>query len=136
MRYPLIFTRTIIVAFLSLGQCAYAFEPLPDKAPAPADNPQSEAKIALGKQLFFDPRLSLNGTLSCNSCHNVRNSAFHSVLFWDGRAATLRDQAKGPILNPVEMAMPSAEFTVARIKSIPFYVEQFKSVFGGNDPLT
>lgn len=162
MRYPLIFTRTIIVAFLSLGQCAHAFEPLPDKAPAPADNPQSEAKIALGKQLFFDPRLSLNGTLSCNSCHNVMtggtddrpvsigeagqkggrnaptvwNSAFHSVQFWDGRAATLKDQAKGPILNPVEMAMPSAEFTVARIKSIPGYVEQFKSVFGGNDPLT
>ncbi len=140
---------------------AFAFQPLPDKAPEPADNPGTAAKIELGKQLYFDPRLSLDGTVSCNSCHNVMasgtdnkatsagvagkhggrsaptvwNSAFLSVQFWDGRANTLEDQAKGPILNPVEMAMPSEQAVIDRLQKIPGYVSQFEAVFG-KDGLT
>lgn len=138
------------------------FEVLPRVAPAPADNPTTPAKVALGKQLFFDQRLSVNGTVSCNSCHSVMtngtdnrpvsvgvfnkrggrsaptvwNAAFLSTQFWDGRAASLEDQAKGPILAGVEMGMPSEEAVVARLQQIPGYVSQFKDVFGGEDSLT
>lgn len=141
---------------------AAAFEPLPAKAPEPKDNPSTPAKIELGKQLFFDPRLSADGTVSCNSCHNVMssgtdnravsvgvdgkrggrsaptvwNAAFLSTQFWDGRAATLEDQAKGPILNPIEMGMPHQQAAVDRIASIPGYREQFANVFGGNNPVS
>jgi len=143
-------------ALAGVSLAAFAFQPLPEKAPEPADNPGTAAKIELGKQLYFDPRLSLDGTVSCNSCHNVMasgtdnkatsagvagkhggrsaptvwNSAFLSVQFWDGRANTLEDQAKGPILNPVEMAMPSEKAVMDRLQQIPGYVTQFKAVFG------
>lgn len=152
----------ICAAGLLVAGNVQAFEALPSTVPAPADNPTTPAKVALGKQLFFDPRLSVDGTISCNSCHNVMasgtdnrplsvgvagqkggrsaptvwNSAFLSVQFWDGRAASLEDQAKGPILNPVEMGMPSGDEAVKRISAIPGYVDQFKSVFGGAQPIT
>ena len=132
------------------------FYPLPSKPPIPKDNPMTPAKIELGKQLYFDPRLSKDGTVSCNSCHNVMsngtdnrafsagingqlggrsaptvwNSGFHSVQFWDGRAASLEDQAKGPLTNPIEMGMPSHQAVIDRIKRIPGYVSQFQKVFG------
>lgn len=138
-------------------QTALAFEPLPEQPPIPADNPMSAAKVALGKQLFFDPRLSIDGTVSCNSCHNVMssgtdnrsvsvgvggqkggrsaptvwNAAFLTAQFWDGRAATLEDQAKGPILNPIEMGMPDKQAVIDRLSKIPGYVEQFDDVFNG-----
>ncbi|MDR0480565.1 MAG: cytochrome-c peroxidase [Gallionellaceae bacterium] len=154
--------KLLCTALLLAAGNAVAFEALPAKVPAPADNPTTAAKVSLGKQLYFDPRLSVDGTVSCNSCHNVMasgtdnrpvsvgvggkkggrnaptvwNSAFLSAQFWDGRANTLEDQAKGPILNPVEMGMPSAEEAVKRINAIPGYVEQFKTVFGGKDPVT
>lgn len=157
-----LFINTIAAVILIFSLCAHAFESLPETVPSPANNPTTKDKIELGKQLFFDPRLSLDGTVSCNSCHNVMaggtdnrsvsigkagqkggrnsptvwNSAFHTVQFWDGRAATLEDQAKGPILNPVEMGMPSEKFTEARIRAIPGYADQFRSVFGGNNPVT
>ncbi len=141
---------------------ALAMEALPEQPAVPADNPQSAAKIELGKQLYFDPRLSSSGTVSCNSCHNVMatgtdsvrtsvgvegkvggrnaptvwNAAYLSSQFWDGRAATLEDQAKGPILNPIEMAMPDEDTAVEVIRSIPAYVESFKAVFGGDNPVT
>ena len=125
---------------------------------APADNPITPAKVTLGKQLFFDARLSKDGTVSCNSCHNlsaagadtravstgvggaqgvrnaptVWNSAFHQAQFWDGRAPSLEEQAKGPLTNPVEMAMPSLDAVVARVKGIAGYVSQFDAVFGKN----
>lgn len=131
-------------------------EPLPKQPPTPKDNPQTPAKIELGKQLYFDPRLSRTGTVSCNSCHGVEgsgtdnlstsfgvegkrggrgaptvwNSAYMSVLFWDGRAASLEEQAKGPLVNPVEMGMPNLDAVVARVNAIPGYQEQFKKVFG------
>lgn len=124
----------------------------------PTDNPITPAKVALGKQLYFDPRLSKDGTVSCNSCHDltaggadnkpvstgvggaqgsrnsptVWNSAFHNAQFWDGRAASLEEQAKGPLTNPVEMAMPSLDAVVARVKGIPGFMSQFDAVFGKN----
>jgi len=155
------FIVAIIIA-MATSSSAWALDPLPAKPPVPAGNPMTPAKIELGQQLFFDPRLSLDGTVSCNSCHNVMgsgtdnrpvsvgvhgqyggrsaptvwNAAFLSVQFWDGRAASLEDQAKGPILNPVEMGMPSQDAAVKRIKAIPGYVAEFKTVFGGEDAVT
>ena len=146
---------------ISAASSGYEWQALPDKAVAPADNPPTAKKIELGKQLFFDPRFSSTGTVSCNSCHNlmtggddsrstsmgvhglagprnaptVWNSAFHSVQFWDGRAATLEEQAKGPVVAGVEMGMNSLEDALARVRQIPGYVEQFKAVFGGDDPV-
>lgn len=151
--------RFFYFALVVIGGSALAqgpFQPLPATAPAPKDNPQTPAKIILGKQLYFDARLSKDGTVSCNSCHSamgggtdnrrvsvgvggktggrnsptVWNSAFHSVQFWDGRAPTLEEQAKGPLTNPVEMAMPDHNAVMDRVKAIPGYVEQFKRVFG------
>lgn len=161
MNVPLL-SNFAAAALLSAALGAQAFEALPAKPPVPADNPMSKEKIELGKQLFFDPRLSVDGTVSCNSCHNVMsggtdnrrvsvgiagqkggrssptvwNAAFLTAQFWDGRAATLEDQAKGPILNSVEMGMPSKEAAVDRIKAIPGYTSQFKKVFGGSEPVS
>lgn len=141
---------------------AFAFDVLPKKAPHPADNPTSLAKIELGKKLYFDPRLSIDGTVSCNSCHNVMaggednransvgvggkhggrssptvwNAAFLSVQFWDGRAASLEDQAKGPLTNPIEMAMGTHDIVIDRIKKIPGYAPEFKKVFGAKTEIT
>lgn len=152
-------TATLVMA---AGLTASAGDALPRLAPAPADNPTTPAKVELGKQLFFDPRLSADGTVSCNSCHNVMgsgtdnrpvsvgvqgqrggrsaptvwNAAFLSSQFWDGRAATLEDQAKGPILNPIEMGMPHQKAAVDRIASIEGYRKQFAEVFGGQNPVT
>ncbi len=135
---------------------ALALNAIPDGVPTPSDNPMSSAKVELGKQLFFDPRLSIDGTVSCNSCHNVMasgtdnrptsvgvngqrggrnaptvwNSAFLTTQFWDGRAATLEDQAKGPPLNPIEMGMPSEQAVVDRLSTIPGYKKQFEAIFG------
>lgn len=135
---------------------------LPEAPSIPADNPQTAAKIELGKQLFFDPRFSSTGTVSCNSCHNlmaggedsrstsmgvhgqsgprnaptVWNSAFHSAQFWDGRAASLEEQAKGPVVAQVEMGMRSLDEAIARVRQIPGYVEQFRNVFGGENAVT
>lgn len=132
------------------------WQALPDKAPAPADNPTTEAKITLGKMLYFDTRFSSTGTVSCFSCHNVMeggddhrptsigvhgqvggrnaptvwNAAFHSVQFWDGRAPTLEDQAKGPPTNPIEMGMADLDATIGRIRAIPGYQPYFTAAFG------
>ena len=147
---------------LFASQAAFGLEALPAAPDIPANNQMSAAKVELGKQLFFEPRLSVDGTSSCNSCHSVMssgtdnrpvsvgvagqkggrsaptvwNAAYMSVQFWDGRAASLEDQAKGPILNPIEMGMPSEAAAVERIRSIPGYVKQFEAVFGGKDPVT
>jgi len=134
------------------------WQALPDAAPAPADNPTTQAKVELGKMLYMDPRFSSTGTVSCNSCHNVMeggddsrsvsmgvhgktggrnaptvwNSAFHSVQFWDGRAPLLEDQAKGPVANPVEMGMTDVETAMDRVKKIPGYKPYFDKAFGEN----
>lgn len=129
--------------------------PLP-APPVPSDNPMSDAKVELGRMLYYDPRISGNGTISCASCHNpalgwadglatgigingaklgrsspsVLNAAYYDLQFWDGRAATLEEQAKGPIQNHKEMG-GSAEISVERIKGVPGYVKRFNEVFGG-----
>lgn len=130
--------------------------PLPNTIPAPADNPTTPAKVALGKQLFFDPRLSSTGVISCNSCHNVMgggtdnrevsmgvkghlgsrsaptvwNAALKPSQFWDGRALTLEAQAEGPPLNPVEMGNKNAAAIETTLRAIPGYVREFTAVFG------
>lgn len=128
-----------------------------------ADRPLSDARVALGRMLYFDKRLSKNQDLSCNSCHQLdaygvdgevtspgdkgqrggRNSptVYHAAgyftQFWDGRATDVEEQAKGPILNPIEMAMPSPEAVVARLKSIPGYYDAFHKAFpDSRDPIT
>lgn len=143
----------LILGLLSFN--AWSFTALPLVAPAPKDNPTTPQKVELGKMLYFDPRLSVDGTVSCNSCHNVMsdgadgrpvgvgvqgqrggrssptvwNSAFHSVQFWDGRAASLEEQAKGPLTNPIEMGMKSHDQVMERVKMIPGYVSAFKRAF-------
>ena len=139
------------------------FKPLPEMMADPEDNPATEAKVALGKMLYFEPRLSKSDTISCNSCHNlatggvdnlptsmghlaqfgprnaptVLNAGLQIAQFWDGRAATLEDQAKGPILNPIEMAMPDIDLVLSRLRTIPEYRELFKKAFPKDaDPLT
>lgn len=133
---------------------------LPASAPAPPDNPTTPAKAALGERLFNDPRLSADGTVACASCHRlaeggddnasvstgidgqrggrnaptVWNAAFLSRLFWDGRAASLEDQAKGPLTNPVEMGMPSEDAVVEAVRSDPTYQEAFRQAFPGAVP--
>lgn len=115
----------------------------------------SEDKVALGRLLYFEPRLSKNHDVSCNSCHSltaygvdgtkvstghkkqqgsrnaptVYNAAGHFVQFWDGRAKDVEEQAQGPVLNPVEMAMPTAAKAEATLRSIPGYAELFKKAF-------
>lgn len=138
------------------------FKPLPSEVPS-ADNELSEAKINLGRMLYYETRLSKGEKLSCNSCHmldkygqdnlpfspghegkvggrsspSTYNAAIHIAQFWDGRAPSVEEQAKGPVLNPGEMGMPSADFVVEVLKSIPGYVEAFKAAFPGEaDPIT
>lgn len=149
----------VLAASLFVAQAHAAnWQALPEVAPAPADNPTTEAKVELGKMLFMDPRFSSTGTVACNSCHNVMeggddsrrvsmgvhgktggrnaptvwNSAFHSVQFWDGRAALLEDQAKGPVANPVEMGMEDVETAMERVRKIPGYKAYFDRAFGEN----
>ncbi|WP_240928301.1 cytochrome-c peroxidase [Thalassoroseus pseudoceratinae] len=136
--------------------------PLPSKANSPPDNPTTPAKVELGKKLFFDPRLSLTGTVSCNSCHNVMeggddgrpssmgvhgrlgprnsptvwNSVFQASQFWDGRSPSLEDQAKGPVVASPEMGMPNHDKAIERIAAIPGYQEEFARVFGDRKPVT
>jgi len=138
-----------------LQQAKMYFKPLPKEIPAPAYNPTTPEKVALGKKLYFDPRLSLSGVISCNTCHNlstygvdgvetalghkfltggrnsptVFNAGFQFRQFWDGRAKDLEEQAKGPILAPVEMAMPNPEIVISRLKTIKEYVNEFKKAF-------
>jgi cytochrome c peroxidase len=139
-----------------------AFAPLPDNA-ATAEYPLSPERVALGKKLYFDTRLSINNKMSCNSCHkletfgvdneptspghegkrggrnspSVYNAALHVAQFWDGRAKDVEAQALGPILNPGEMGMPSEAAVVERLKNDPKTVAEFAAAFPGEaTPLT
>jgi cytochrome c peroxidase len=127
-----------------------------------AAHPSSDARVELGKMLYFEARLSKNHDVSCNSCHNVEtfgvdnhptstghkkqlggrnsptvyNAAGHFVQFWDGRAKDVEAQATGPILNPVEMATSSAEQVTLVLSSMPEYVAAFQRAFPGeSEPL-
>ncbi len=129
-----------------------ANEPIKPIEPAKITEP---AKVELGKKLFFDPRLSRSGFISCNSCHNlsmggsdnlptsighnwqegpinsptVLNSSMNVAQFWDGRAATLQEQAAGPISNPMEMAFTHA-LAIDVLRSIPEYRRDFAEIYG------
>jgi len=167
-------TRTLILApvlltALLLPGCRQAPAPAADAvdpaaltafAPLPADVPSaqgtiSDEQVALGRMLYYEPRLSKSQKISCNTCHDlakygvdgeptsdghkgqkgdrnsptVYNAAAHFVQFWDGRAPDVEAQAKGPVLNPVEMAMASESTAVAVLASMPEYVERFKKAF-------
>jgi cytochrome c peroxidase len=133
---------------------ASVFGALPAEASNP-DNVVTPAKVELGRILYYDARLSKNHDVSCNTCHlldrggvdgqptstghraqrggrnapTVYNAALHIAQFWDGRAANVEEQAKGPVLNPIEMAMPSEEAVVAVLESIPDYAPLFATAF-------
>jgi cytochrome c peroxidase len=122
----------------------------------PRDNPQTPGKLALGEKLFFDGRLSANGTVACASCHDPRlaftdgrsvsvgigsrlgqrnaptilNALYNKFQFWDGRAATLEQQAALPIVNPVEMGQSSLDSAVAHVAAIADYRDAFQHIFG------
>ncbi|NQV38220.1 MAG: cytochrome-c peroxidase [Candidatus Marinimicrobia bacterium] len=139
-----------------------AFAPLP-KEYISETNPLTLEKIDLGRMLYYDKRLSKNHDISCNTCHNlemygvdnkptspghkgqlgvrnsptVYNAAGHFAQFWDGREPDVEAQAKGPILNPIEMGMPDAEYVITVLKSIPGYAQYFEKAFPGEtDPIT
>jgi cytochrome c peroxidase len=121
----------------------------------PEDNPLTEEKIRLGKRLYFDQNLSVDGTLACASCHvpekgfadpnqfslgvrgqkgnrqapTIINRAFSRAQFWDGRAASLEEQALGPITNPIEMGNPNIDVVLVRLKKDTSYLEAFKRAF-------
>lgn len=133
-----------------------AFKPLRAKDDNPA-NPPNAAKLTLGKQLYFDNRFSKGQEISCASCHDLQrygqdadatsvghkkqrggrnspttlNASIHFVQFWDGRAKDVEEQAKGPITNPVEMAMANEGAVLAVLESIPEYEVAFKEAFPG-----
>ncbi|MDR4460207.1 MAG: cytochrome-c peroxidase [Nitrospirales bacterium] len=137
------------------GQMIPDIGPLPTAVPAPPTNLNYAAKISLGKQLYFDGRLSQNNAISCAFCHNpvagfadpnqtsvgvggkrggrqaptVYNTAFNPFQFWDGRAGSLEEQAIGPIHNPIEMA-ETHENVVVKLSKIKGYQEQFQSALG------
>ncbi len=182
-----------MLSFLLLTACNHETTPAPSSAPAealhkaplentPAIDPRAAAlfkplsarmdgenpapsaeRIALGRMLYYETRLSKNHDISCNSCHQLDrygvdgeptspghkgvrggrnsptsyNAALHIAQFWDGREPDVEAQAKGPILNPVEMAMPDPDTVVATLESIPGYVSAFQAAFPGEDaPIT
>jgi cytochrome c peroxidase len=139
-----------------------AFAPIPDAMEAQANAITGE-KVALGRMLYYEPRLSRGQDVSCNSCHpldhygadgnatsegykhahgqrnspTVYNAAGHVAQFWDGRAADVEAQAKGPVMNPVEMAMPSEDAVLTVLRSIPEYAQAFHAAYPEDpDPLT
>ncbi|HUE88252.1 MAG TPA: cytochrome c peroxidase [Vicinamibacterales bacterium] len=127
--------------------------------PVPADNPLTAAKVALGRRLFFEKRLSRDGRVACASCHkpehgfaddralsigvggrvggrnapSLLNKAYARTLFWDGRAASLEEQALAPMVNDVELANTYEEIST-RLGSDPSYVAAFREAFGGAEP--
>ncbi|MBI1903816.1 MAG: cytochrome-c peroxidase [Planctomycetia bacterium] len=151
-RCGILWVAILAGAFVPAGELA----PLPERVPEPKENPTTEAKVALGRQLFFDVRLSGRNDMSCATCHDpakaladglakgkgfggktlsrntptLFNVAFQISLFWDGRAKTLEEQALGPIASPDEMHQ-EIEALPAELEAVPDYARQFRDVFGG-----
>jgi cytochrome c peroxidase len=138
------------------------FKPIPETPPELKNNPLTPTKLELGKMLYFDPRLSASGLISCNTCHNIGtggvdlqetsvghgwqkggrnaptvfNAIFNIAQFWDGRAQDLKEQAKGPPQAAIEMNT-TPERLVETLKSMPEYVTSFKAAFPQEtDPIT
>ena len=145
------------------GNKPYVWQALPRVAPAPGGQPATPAQVALGEQLFFDRHLSADRQLACASCHDlaqkggadgrptslgihgqigarnaptVLNAAFQSRLFWDGRAESLEAQATGPLVNAIEMGMPSLDAVVARVRADARYAPAFRAAFGDDAPIS
>ncbi len=143
-------------------QSAAMFAVLPTEAPNP-ENALTPEKIALGKTLYYDKRLSKDQTQSCNTCHDIANygvdnkptsegdngglgtrnsptvfnAALHSAQFWDGRNKDVEEQAGGPILNPVEMAIPDEATVINRLKEVDEYKTLFAAAYPNDkDPFT
>jgi len=136
------------------------FSPLPDSMPG-SENDTAE-RVALGERLYFDKRLSINDSQSCSSCHRLKNgfagvdnlptspgarneagtrnsptvlnAGWQDSQFWDGRAEDLVEQAKGPILNPIEMGMPDEQSVEKKLRAITEYQHAFASAFPGDNP--
>jgi cytochrome c peroxidase len=148
----------VAIGLAAIGSPTLAADELPlglRKVKHPKNNLSTPAKIALGKQLFFEPRLSRDNDISCASCHDpkkgfsngerfatgfkgkkggrsaptVINTAYNRFQFWDGRSGSLEDQALGPIQNPIEMNL-TLEEAVERLNKIAGYRKQFQAVFG------
>ena len=138
------------------------FKPLPVTS-VKEENPTSDAQVKLGHVLYFDDRLSENNTISCNSCHNLEtsgvdnlsfspgtegnlggrnspttlNAALHKSQFWDGRAKDVEEQAGMPILNPVEMNIPSEEYLIDKLSAIDLYKDLFAKAYPNDEnPIT
>lgn len=137
---------------------SFYFEAIPQEPVAPEGNELTPERVDLGAMLFFDPRMSLSGLFSCQTCHNVGmggvdglevsighgwqqgprnsptmyNAVFNIAQFWDGRAADLAEQAKGPVLAGVEMNN-TPENLIETLESMPGYVEAFEAAFPGQD---
>jgi len=149
---------TFMLLSLATANAAEPIAKVPLGLPAivsPKDNPLTPEKVELGKQLYFDNRLSRDMTISCASCHDpakgysngaavaegfggakggrnaptVINSAYQTFQFWDGRAGSLEEQALGPLQNPIEMNM-TLDLALSRLKGIKGYRDQFQKVFG------
>jgi cytochrome c peroxidase len=151
MKLRALAASTLLTCSMALASASEPIQPI--TPPRQIDIGMAE----LGKKLYFDPRLSKSGFISCNSCHNlsmggtdniptsigdkwqqgpinaptVLNSSLNIAQFWDGRAANLQEQAAGPIANPAEMAF-SHTLTVGLLESIPGYVREFRQVFGAD----
>ena len=138
------------------------FQALPAQAVNP-DNPITPEKVALGKQLYYDNRLSMHNTESCNTCHNLAtfgvdnkptspgdngkngtrnspttlNAALHFVQFWDGRMKDVEEQAGGPVMNPAEMSMPNEKEVLGRLAKVEGYKKMFAAAYPDQkDPIT
>lgn len=134
----------------------------PDGAVIPPDNPMTLQKVKLGRKLFFEKSLSLDGSISCATCHipdkgfssperfsagvggkrgnrhapTIINRLYSAAQFWDGRASSLEDQALGPVQNPVEMGMPDMRLVVETLQKDPSYALEFKSAFPPDGAIT
>lgn len=150
-----VLTVAVVLMWSLPSLWAASLEPL-GPVPVPADNPQTPEKIELGKKLFFDRRLSGDGTMTCAVCHipdqgfvdgqsialsypttkswrntqTIINSAYYKFLFHDGRASSLEEQALGPLSASFEMNL-SADYLEEKIRVVPEYVELFEKAFGG-----
>jgi len=145
-----------------LAKAQMFFKVLPTEAPNP-ENALTDAKIKLGKILYYDNRLSKDETQSCNTCHNIAtygvdnlatspgdngipgtrnsptvfNAALKGAQFWDGRNKDVEEQAGGPILNPAEMAIPNEQFLIDRLKKVEMYQNLFAETYADEeDPFT
>jgi len=149
-------TALVAVACLTTaGAQQFLANGLLGPAPVPPNNPQTDQKVRLGQQLYFDTRLSIDNTVSCATCHDpatgwanhnrtdtgvkgqvggrnsgtILDSAYMRYQFWDGRAGSLEEQALGPIANPIEMG-ETLDNVVRKLDAIPGYHRQFERVFG------